>query len=403
MFRRKRKKRESTEAEAPLDSAAAEAAARARGATDAGDAPADTTSARDEAPVIDAPTAHDAPAAAAAALPSDADTDDAAPAAGQRGGKGEKRKGWFSRMREKLNRGDSWLTYDLANLLPGRKIDDELLEELETSMLTADVGIEVTDRIMSGLHKRVERKELDDYDALMAALREEIVALLGPVTAPLEIPPAPRPFLILMVGVNGAGKTTTAGKLARRFKAQGLRVMMAAGDTFRAAAVEQLQAWGERNGIDVIAQTDRADPAAVVYDAMQAAKARKIDVLIADTAGRLHTQGGLMDELAKVKRVIQRLDPTAPHEVMLVIDGGMGQNAVAQAEAFHKAMGVTGITVTKLDGTAKGGTLLAIAGRLRLPIRFIGVGEGLEDLGPFDAGQFADALLDRGAEGAGRA
>jgi fused signal recognition particle receptor len=333
------------------------------------------------------PEATPAPDAASATSP-DTTTDP-----GTRAESAPARRGFFSRMREKLNRGNSWLTYDLTNLLPGRKIDDELLEELETSMLMADVGVEVTERIMSGLHRRVARSELSDYAALVSALREEIVALLAPCTATLEIPDESRPFVILMVGVNGAGKTTTAGKLARHLAAAGQKVMMAAGDTFRAAAVDQLKVWGERNGIDVIAQTDGADPAAVVYDAMEAARARNVDVLIADTAGRLHTQGGLMDELAKVKRVIQRLDPSAPHEVMLVIDGGMGQNAVAQAEAFNTALGVTGITITKLDGTAKGGTLLAIAGRLALPIRFIGVGESLEDLGPFDADEFAAALL----------
>ncbi|MEO0422863.1 MAG: signal recognition particle-docking protein FtsY [Pseudomonadota bacterium] len=301
------------------------------------------------------------------------------------------RKGFFSRMRDRLGRKDSWLK--VGSLLPGRKIDDEVLEELETNLIMADVGLGVTEQIMSGLHKRVARAELADYDALAAALREEIVRLLEPVTAPLELPDDVAPFMILMVGVNGAGKTTTAGKLARHFAAQGKRVMMAAGDTFRAAAVEQLKVWGERNQIDVIAQTDGADPAAVVFDAMEAARARKADVLIADTAGRLHTQGGLMDELAKVKRVVSRHDPDAPHEVMLVLDGGMGQNAVQQAKAFHEAIGVTGITITKLDGTARGGTLLAIAGELGLPIRYIGVGEGLEDLGPFDARQYAEALL----------
>ncbi|MEM9384201.1 MAG: signal recognition particle-docking protein FtsY [Pseudomonadota bacterium] len=301
------------------------------------------------------------------------------------------RKGFFSRMRQKLGRKDPWLK--VGNLLPGRKIDDEVLEELETNLLMADVGLGVTEQIMSGLHKRVARAELADYDALSAALREEIVRLLEPVSAPLKLPSNVAPFMILMVGVNGAGKTTTAGKLARHFTSQGKRVMMAAGDTFRAAAVDQLKVWGERNQIDVIAQTDGADPAAVVFDAMEAARARKVDVLIADTAGRLHTQGGLMDELAKVKRVVSRHDPVAPHEVMLVLDGGMGQNAVQQARAFHEAIGVTGITITKLDGTARGGTLLAIAGELGLPIRYIGVGEGLEDLGPFDARQYAEALL----------
>jgi fused signal recognition particle receptor len=406
MFRFRKKKRDRDGSETPEapegaapsgqdESSDDDAAAESATADAGGDVPASRSPGEGGAAPPDAHAGGETPAAVAAA-------GEPAPPGGGAGGDdddrtGGKRKGFFSRMREKLNRGDSWLTYDLTNLLPGRKIDDELLEALETNMLMADVGIEVTERIMSGLHKRVERKELDDEDALRRALRDEIAAVLAPCTAPLEIPASPRPFLILMVGVNGAGKTTTAGKLARRFTAEGLKVMMAAGDTFRAAAVDQLRVWGERNDIDVIAQTDGADPAAVVYDAMQAASARGIDVLIADTAGRLHTQGGLMDELAKVKRVIQRIDATAPHEVMLVIDGGMGQNAVAQADAFHKALGVTGITVTKLDGTAKGGTILAIAGRLGLPIRFIGVGESIEDLGPFDAEQFADALLADGS------
>ncbi len=321
----------------------------------------------------------------------DAESTPPEPTAAETPAPASERKGFFSRMREKLGRKESWLK--VGSLLPGRKIDDEVLEELETNLIMADVGLDVTEQIMSGLHKRVAKAELADYEALAAALREEIVRLLEPVSVPLEIPDDARPYMILMVGVNGAGKTTTAGKLARHFAAQGKRVMMAAGDTFRAAAVEQLKVWGERNQIDVIAQTDGADPAAVVFDAMEAARARGVDVLIADTAGRLHTQGGLMDELAKVKRVVARRDPQAPHEVMLVLDGGMGQNAVQQAKSFHEAIGVTGITITKLDGTARGGTLLAIAGELGLPIRYIGVGESLEDLGPFDARQYAEALL----------
>jgi len=302
----------------------------------------------------------------------------------------------MKKLRARLNRGDSWLTYDLANLAPGGKIDEDVLEELEAELVMADVGIETTARIIEELQGSLARKELADVDALRAGLQRSLTSILEPVAVPLEINEQHRPFVILMVGVNGAGKTTTIGKLARRFKEQGLSVMLAAGDTFRAAAVEQLQAWGERNGVPVVAQQSGADPAAVIFDAWEAARARNIDVLLADTAGRLQNQQGLMDELTKVRRVIARRDETAPHEIMLVLDASQGQNALVQAEKFHEALGLTGITVTKLDGSAKGGILLAIANQLQVPVRFIGIGESAEDMQAFSASEFADALLASG-------
>ncbi|HEY8539102.1 MAG TPA: signal recognition particle-docking protein FtsY [Steroidobacteraceae bacterium] len=301
----------------------------------------------------------------------------------------------FQRLRAKLNQGDSWLTYDLANLLPGGRIDENVLDELETRLITADVGVETTERILSGLRKQVQRKELSNLDALLGALRKSLLEILQPVAIPLVLEGSARPFVILVVGVNGAGKTTTIGKLARRMKEHGLKVMLAAGDTFRAAAIEQLQVWGDRNGVPVIAQKAGADPAAVAFDAVQAAKARSIDVLLADTAGRLHTQSNLMEELKKVKRVMGRVDASAPHEVLLVLDASQGQNALQQARLFHEALGVTGIVLTKLDGTAKGGIILAIASELKLPIRFVGTGESAEDFDEFDAESFVDALLKR--------
>jgi fused signal recognition particle receptor len=308
------------------------------------------------------------------------------------------RQGFIKRLRARLNRGDSWLTYDLANLAPGGKIDEEVLEELESMLVMADVGIDTTTRIIEDLQKRLARKELKDVEALRDGLRRSLVDILAPVEQPLDIDPQHRPFVILMVGVNGAGKTTTIGKLARRFKDQGLSVMLAAGDTFRAAAVEQLQAWGKRNEVPVIAQQSGADPAAVIFDAWEAARARGIDVLLADTAGRLQSQRGLMDELAKIRRVVARRDETAPHEIMLVLDASQGQNALVQAEKFNDALGLTGITVTKLDGTAKGGILLAIASALHVPVRFIGIGESAEDMQPFVADEFVDALLASGGQ-----
>ena len=304
--------------------------------------------------------------------------------------------GFFKRLREKLNRGNSWLTYDLANLLPAGRIDDTVLDELETRLITADVGVETTHRILDELRRKVARKELDDLNALLEALRSSLLAILRPTQQPLAIErSAAAPFAILVVGVNGAGKTTTIGKLARLLKEQGLKVMLAAGDTFRAAAVEQLQIWGDRNDVTVIAQATGADPAAVVFDALQAARARRVDVLLADTAGRLHTQSNLMDELKKVKRVMARVDERAPHEVLLVLDASQGQNALQQARLFNDALGVTGVVLTKLDGTAKGGIVFAIASLLQLPIRYIGIGESAEDFAEFDPETFVDALLKR--------
>ncbi|HMN44285.1 MAG TPA: signal recognition particle-docking protein FtsY [Povalibacter sp.] len=303
--------------------------------------------------------------------------------------------GLFQRLRARLNRGDSWLTYDLANLIPGGRIDDNVLDELETRLITADVGVETTERILSGLRKQVARKELGDLDALLKALRASLLAVVKPAAVPLVIDQSVKPFAILVVGVNGAGKTTSIGKLARRMKDHGLKVMLAAGDTFRAAAVEQLQIWGERNAVPVIAQAAGTDPAAVAFDAIQSAKARGIDVLLADTAGRLHTQSNLMEELKKVKRVIGRVDPRAPHEVLLVLDASQGQNALQQARLFNEALGVTGVVLTKLDGTAKGGIVFALASELQLPIRFIGTGESAEDFDEFDPEDFVDSLLKR--------
>jgi fused signal recognition particle receptor len=308
-------------------------------------------------------------------------------------------RGFFQRLRAKINVGPAWLTTDIKELLPGRKIDAEILDELETRLITADVGTEATGQILDDLRRQVARKELGDVDALLAALRKAMVDILAPVERPLRVDPAIKPYVILVVGINGAGKTTTIGKLAHRLLAEGRSVMLAAGDTFRAAAREQLTIWAERNGVPIIAQQSGAEPAAVIFDALQAARARNIDVLIADTAGRLHTQTHLMDELKKVKRVLARLDPAAPHEVLLILDGTIGQNAVAQAAEFHKGLGVTGLVVTKLDGTAKGGVVLAIAQRLGIPIRFVGVGEDTEDFGVFNASEFVSALLKSADDG----
>jgi fused signal recognition particle receptor len=309
-------------------------------------------------------------------------------------------QGFLARLRARLNRGDSFLTRDLSELFRGRRIDDAALEELETRLLTADAGIEATEHILAGLHKRVARKELADVDALILALREAIVEILAPCAKPLVVDASRKPFVILVVGVNGSGKTTTIGKLARRLNQAGNQVMLAAGDTFRAAAIEQLDVWAQRSGASFAAQQAGADPGAVVFDAVQSARSKRIDVLLADTAGRLHSQSHLMEELKKVKRVIQRVDPTAPHEVLLVLDANQGQNALAQAVQFHEAVGVTGLVLTKLDGTAKGGIVIAIARQLGLPIRFIGIGEGAEDFGEFDARAFAAALAPMSEGGA---
>ncbi len=297
--------------------------------------------------------------------------------------------GFLARLRARVNRGASWV----ADLLPGRAIDAALLDDLESRLLSADVGVEATEAILSGLHRQVSRNELKDADALIAALRKSLLETLAPVERPLAVDRARKPFVILVVGVNGSGKTTTIGKLTRHLQGEGLSVMLAAGDTFRAAAVEQLTVWAERNSVPIVAQSAGADPAAVIFDALQSARARGTDVLIADTAGRLHTQSHLMDELSKIARVLKRQDADAPHEVLLVLDAGLGQNALRQAEQFQKAIGVTGIAVTKLDGTAKGGIVIAIARRFGLPIRFVGVGEQAEDFGIFDARAYVDGLL----------
>ncbi len=302
-------------------------------------------------------------------------------------------EGFFSRLKQGLSRTGNQLAEGVGRLFLGAKeIDAALLEELETALLQADVGVEATMEIVGRLTDRVARRDLQDGDALYAALQQELLDLLAPCEQPLQ-PAAEGPFVILMVGVNGAGKTTTIGKLARRFQLEGKSVMLAAGDTFRAAAVEQLQAWGDRHQVPVVAQHTGADSASVIFDALQAARARGVDVLIADTAGRLHNKDNLMEELKKVVRVMGKLDPAAPHEVMLVLDAGMGQNALAQAEHFQQAVGVSGIALTKLDGTAKGGIIFAVARKLGLPIRFVGVGEAAEDLRPFQAQEFIDALF----------
>jgi fused signal recognition particle receptor len=302
--------------------------------------------------------------------------------------------GLFARLKDGLSRTRQNLTEGVASLVLGSKaIDANLLEEIETMLLMADVGVEATREIIDDLTAQVARKQLGDADALMAALRTRMQAILTPCSIPLVIPADTQPFVILMAGINGAGKTTTIGKLAHRFQQQGKSVMLAAGDTFRAAAVEQLQRWGERNQVPVIAQQQGADAASVIFDALQAARARHIDVLIADTAGRLHTQTNLMEELKKIRRVLTRIDPDAPHEVMLVVDAGTGQNALNQALEFNTAIGLTGITLTKLDGTARGGIIFAIARRTGIPIRFVGVGEGIDNLREFNAADFVDALF----------
>ena len=303
--------------------------------------------------------------------------------------------GFYARLKRGLSRTGNQLSSGLGTLFLGKKvIDDELLEELESQLLMADMGLEATQRVVTDITGRVSRKELADGEALMQATKAALLDIIRPCEQSLE-PMGFAPFVILVVGVNGAGKTTTIGKLAHRLKAEGKSVMLAAGDTFRAAAVEQLQAWGERNDVPVIAQHTGADSASVLFDGLQAAKARGIDVLIADTAGRLQNKAHLMDELEKVVRVMRKLDPTAPHETLLVLDAGTGQNAVSQAEQFDKSVGVSGIVLTKLDGTAKGGVIFAIAQKLARPIRFVGVGEGVEDLRPFEAKPFIDALFDQ--------
>ncbi|WP_323846235.1 signal recognition particle-docking protein FtsY [Microbulbifer magnicolonia] len=307
-----------------------------------------------------------------------------------------RKEGFFARIRRGLSRTSSQFAEGMGNLFLGAKeIDEDLLEELETQLLMADVGVEATSEIVERLTERVSRRELADGDALYRALQEELAGLLDSVEAPLAIDAAKKPFVILVVGVNGVGKTTTIGKLAHRYLLDGYSVMLAAGDTFRAAAVEQLQVWGQRHSVPVVAQHTGADSASVIYDAVQSAQARGIDIVIADTAGRLHTKSNLMEELTKVRRVMGKLDPSAPHEVLLVLDAGTGQNAISQAGQFRDAAGVSGLVLTKLDGTAKGGVIFALARRFGIPVRFIGVGEQAEDLQPFKAREFVAALFGR--------
>nr|WP_202112992.1 MULTISPECIES: signal recognition particle-docking protein FtsY [Gilliamella] len=309
----------------------------------------------------------------------------------------QKKEGFFSRLKKGLFKTKQNIGSGFLSLFKGKKIDQALFEELEEQLLIADVGFDTTQKIIDSLTKQASRKELKDADALHELLKQEMNSILSGVDKPLDIN-SHKPFVILMVGVNGVGKTTTIGKLARQFQQQGKSVMLAAGDTFRAAAVEQLQVWGERNNIPVIAQHTNADSASVIFDAIQAAKAKKIDVLIADTAGRLQNKSHLMDELKKIVRVIKKQDETAPHEIMLTIDAGTGQNAISQTKLFNEAIGVTGMTLTKLDGTAKGGIIFSIADQFSIPIRYIGVGEKIDDLRPFVADDFINALFDQADE-----
>ncbi len=307
----------------------------------------------------------------------------------------ESKSGFFARLKQGLSKTRQNLGGGLFDLFSGKQIDDDLFEELETHLLLADVGIETTTKIISSLTQSANRSQLKDAEALYGLLKAELKSLLKEVCKPLSIPDSDSPFVILMVGVNGVGKTTTIGKLAKQFQAEGKSVMLAAGDTFRAAAVEQLQVWGERNDVTVIAQHTGADSASVIFDAISAAKARKVDVLIADTAGRLQNKSHLMEELKKVVRVIKKLDENAPHEVMLTLDAGTGQNALSQTQLFNDTVGLTGLTLTKLDGTAKGGVIFAVADKHNIPIRYLGVGEGINDLRPFNDDDFVDALFDK--------
>ncbi|MDP5030082.1 signal recognition particle-docking protein FtsY [Paraglaciecola sp.] len=299
----------------------------------------------------------------------------------------------FARLKKGLSRTTESIGSGLANLFRGKAIDDELFEELETQLLIADVGITTTRKMVAKLTESADRKQLKDADALFQLLKQQMVDILSAVDNPLTIDADKKPYVILMVGVNGVGKTTTIGKMAKQFQQQGKKVMLAAGDTFRAAAVEQLQVWGERNNIPVVAQQSGADSASVIFDAFQSAKAKNIDVLIADTAGRLQNKDHLMEELKKVVRVMKKIDPQAPHEIMLTLDAGTGQNALSQTKLFNEAVGLSGLTLTKLDGTAKGGVIFAIADQFPIPIRYIGVGEGIEDLRPFNSKEFVEALF----------
>lgn len=303
------------------------------------------------------------------------------------------RLGWAARLKQGLSKSRNQMAKSLASVFGGGKIDEDLYEELETVLLTSDMGIEATEKLLAQVRQRVTLKGLKNGNELRSALKEALYELLQPLQQPLSIPADKKPFVIMMAGVNGAGKTTSIGKLAKYFQSQGKSVLLAAGDTFRAAAREQLQQWGERNNVTVIAQ-ESGDSAAVCFDALEAAKARGIDIVLADTAGRLPTQLHLMEEIKKVKRVLQKSLPEAPHEVMLVLDANVGQNAINQVVAFDDALGLTGLIVSKLDGTAKGGILAALAAKRPIPVRFIGVGEGIDDLRPFDAKAFVDALIE---------
>ena len=382
-FRRKKPETPASEARLSTEELAA-ALPSAQPAEPAAVAPAGAEAAAVEALVAAEPVPAEV---IAAALEVDAATatavaaDSAAPASAGK-------PGWRERLR------GSVFARSLGGLFSRNpKLDDDLLDEIETALLTADVGVTATSALIESLRRRMKAREFADATALLAALRAELIALLRPVAQPLRIDAAARPFVLLTVGVNGVGKTTTIGKLAKRFRDENRALMLAAGDTFRAAAVAQLQAWGERNGVPVIAQGQNADAASVAFDALQAAKARGTEVLIADTAGRLHTQQGLMAELGKIKRVLQKVDASAPHEVLMVIDGTTGQNALSQLRQFNAAVGVTGLVVTKLDGTAKGGVVFALAREFGIPIRYAGIGERPEDLRVFDAEAFVDALL----------
>ena len=305
----------------------------------------------------------------------------------------QKKEGFFARLKKGLSKTKENLGSGIANLFRGKKIDDDLFEELETQLLVADVGVETSLKLVENLTDHADRKQLKDAEALYELLKQEMADLLAPVDKPLVPENSEGPFVILMVGVNGVGKTTTIGKMAKQFQQQGKSVMLAAGDTFRAAAVEQLTVWGERNDIPVIAQHTGADSASVIFDAIQAAKARNVDVIIADTAGRLQNKDHLMEELKKIVRVMKKLDANAPHEVMLTLDAGTGQNALSQVKLFSEAVGLTGLTLSKLDGTAKGGVVFAIADKFKIPIRYIGVGEGIDDLRTFDSKDFIEALF----------
>ena len=310
------------------------------------------------------------------------------------------KKGLFSRLKAGLSKTRTKLGGGLGDLLLGKKIiDDELIDDIEMQLLTADIGVEAATEVMEEVRSKVSRNELQTMDALNDLLKDKLKDIITPSGQPLVINEQHKPFVILMVGINGAGKTTTIGKLAKRFQSEGKSVMLAAGDTFRAAAVEQLQVWGQRNNIPVIAQHTGADSASVIFDSVKAAQSRNIDIVIADTAGRLHNKSNLMDELQKVARVIKKLDPSAPHEVMLILDSGTGQNAIIQAQEFNKAIPITGISLTKMDGTAKGGVIFAIAKQLDLPIRFIGIGEQIDDLRVFDANDFINAIFSNEQEG----